>query len=132
MTTEIIDADGNKRVIYDPDKMFFRFFQIEADNFPAYISAHKHVISWAVHIRNTCNSKAGSEIADFMIDLTMNNMISLTGTSSKDGALIKALLLDKQESIVKMESSPGKQSIMDTIKNNTGQSNPMGHQEPNY
>ena len=132
VSKETKESDGTSNMHYDPEMLVYRLYNVETDNFPAYIGAHKNVITWANQIRYSCNAVAGKVIADLMVELTANNLISLTGTSAKNGEFLKSLLLDKQESIVKMESSPNGRSIMDTIKANTGQSNPMGHQEPNY
>ena len=132
VSKEAIDPDGSAQMHYDPEMLVYRLYNVESDNFPAYIGAHKNVITWANQLRNTTNTVTGKAIADLMVELTANNLISLTGTSAKNGEFMKALLLDKQESYIKMDSAPNGRSIMDTIKANTGQANPMGHQDPNY
>ena len=126
------DSEGTEHLNYDPEMLMYRMFHVDTDNFPAYISAHKYTITMANEIEKSCNTNTGRAMCELMKEITTNNLISLTGLSSKDGQLFKSLLMEKQESIVKMQTDPGGKSIMDTIKANTGQNNPMGQPQPVY
>ena len=131
LLNETTDDKGNVKTDYNSDMLNFRLFNVESENFPAWVSAHKNVISLAQRILQTNNRHISEPIARLMIETTMNNLVGITGLSSVNSEFLKMLLLDKQESLVKLESN-GAKSIMDTIKQNTGQNNPMGHNEVQY
>lgn len=108
-------------VIKDIDTEFlkYRLFNIEADNFGAFLMAAKDCLTWADAAVDYFTPDVAAAVSRDMRAIVRNHIISLTGKSSEHGILMKSLLQDRTESLITVKGGD-KRGLMDRFRNMQG------------
>ena len=111
-------ADGTIENYVDNELLFYRFLNVNSDNFAAFVLECKNCITWAETIENHVTPFVAVSLKSQMKDIVRNYLVSVTGKSGEDGKLMKMLLQDKSESVIQFKGE--NKGMFDKLKNSQG------------
>ena len=100
------NATGEMVTTYDPEQLKYQLYNIDSDNFSAFVKAHKDTQLIAGYIEENLLPGVGAALSKIISGLTENAMISISGKSSEKGRLLQMLLKDTHEEKIMYSGIP--------------------------
>lgn len=97
---------GDTETTYDPEQIKYQLYNVDSDNFTAFLKSYKDAQYIAEFIRDTVLPGVGLELGKMIHALAENTMISIGGKSSEKGRLLNMLLRDTQEQKIMYSGIP--------------------------
>ena len=97
---------GETQRVYDPEQIRYQLYNIDTDNFAAFLKAHKDVLTIQKHMKETMLPSVASVVVNLIKETTENALISISGKSSENGKLLSMLLNDRQEQKITYDGLP--------------------------
>ena len=112
------NADGKAVAVVDSEMLFYRLFDVDSENFAAFIFEIKNCILWADTISDHVTAYVAETLKSEMHAIVRNYLVSVTGKSGEKGKLIRQLLQDKSESVITFHGKD--KGMMDKMRNSQG------------
>ena len=106
ISTQTTTATGDTETSFDPEQIKYQLYNVDSDNFTAFLKSYKDAQYIAEFIRDTVLPGVGLELGKMIHALAENTMISIGGKSSEKGRLLNMLLRDTQEQKIMYSGIP--------------------------
>ena len=118
-STELLN-DGELKSIPDNELLKYRLFDIPTDNFSAFLFNMKHAENLANSMSDSMTPTLSNQIKRNIAKLTKQYIVSLTGKSAENAALMKMLLQDESRQYHYIKGIE-KAGVLDRIRGVQGQ-----------